>query len=55
MPGRVGFGCDRTVSKTEKTKVGSDGSVSSKETTVVEKSDGTTVKQEETKKTTPAR
>ena len=47
-------GCDRTISKTEKTSVGSDGTVKSKETTVTEKSDGTVVKKEETKKTTPA-
>lgn len=48
-------GCDRTISKTEKTSVGSDGTVKSKETTVTEKADGTVVKKEETKKTTPAR
>ena len=47
-------GCDRTVSKSEKTDVSSDGTVKSKETTVTEKSDGTVVKKEETKKTTPA-
>ncbi len=48
-------GCDRTVSKSEKTSVSSDGTVKSKETTVTEKSDGTVVKKEETKKTTPPR
>lgn len=48
-------GCDRTVSKTESTTVKSDGSVKSKETTVTPKPDGTTVKTEETKKTTPAK
>jgi hypothetical protein len=45
-------GCDRTISKSEKTTVNSDGSTKSKETTVTEKSDGTVVKKEETKKTT---
>lgn len=45
-------GCDRTISKSEKTTVNSDGSAKSKETTVTEKSDGTVVKKEETKKTT---
>jgi hypothetical protein len=48
-------GCDRTVSKSEKTSVGSDGTVKSKETTVTEKSDGTVVKKEETTKTAPAK
>lgn len=48
-------GCDRTISKTEKTSVSSDGTVKSKETTVTEKSDGTVVKKEETKKTTPVK
>jgi len=46
-------GCDRTISKTEKNSVSSDGTVKSKEETVTEKSDGTVVKKEETKKTTP--
>lgn len=46
-------GCDRTVSQTEKTKVNSDGSVKSKETTVTEHPDGTVTKTEEQKKTTP--
>lgn len=48
-------GCDRTVSTSEKTSVSNDGTVKSKETTVTEKSDGTMVKKEETKKTTPAK
>lgn len=48
-------GCDRTVSKTEQTKVSSDGTVKSKETTVTESSDGTVTKQVETKQTEPAR
>jgi hypothetical protein len=48
-------GCDRTVSKKESTTVGSDGSVRSKETTVTEKADGTTVKKEESSKTTPSK
>lgn len=46
-------GCDRTVSKTESSSVSSDGTVKSKEKTVTEKSDGTVIKTEETKKTTP--
>jgi len=46
-------GCDRTISKTESTSVGSDGSVKTKEKTVTEKADGTVTKTEETKKTTP--
>ena len=43
-------GCDRTVSKTEETKVKSDGTVESKEKTVKENPDGTVTKTE--KKTT---
>jgi len=43
-------GCDRTVSRTEETKVSSDGSVKAKEKTVTEASDGTVTKTE-TKKT----
>ena len=46
--------CDRTVSQTEDTKVKSDGTVKSKETTVTEHPDGTVSKTEETKKTEPA-
>jgi hypothetical protein len=46
-------GCDRTISKEEKTDVKSDGTVKSTEKTVTEKSDGTVEKKEETKKTTP--
>ena len=49
------FGCDRTVSKTEKTDVNSDGSSKTKETTVTEKSDGSVVKKEQTTKTEPAK
>ncbi|MES2694431.1 MAG: hypothetical protein V4773_13220 [Verrucomicrobiota bacterium] len=48
-------GCDRTVSKTEDVKTSSDGTMKSKETTVTQKADGTTVKTEETKKVTPAK
>ena len=44
-------GCDRTVSKTEETKVKSDGTVQSKEKTVTESPDGSTTKTE-TKTTT---
>ena len=46
-------GCDRTLSKEERTSVSSDGEVKSKEKTVTEKSDGTVIKTEETKKTEP--
>jgi hypothetical protein len=48
-------GCDRTVSKSESKSTSTDGTVKSKETTVTQKADGTTVKTEETKKTTPAK
>ena len=51
----VTIGCDRTVSKSESTSTSRDGTVKSKETTVTQKADGTTVKTEETKKTTPAK
>ena len=43
-------GCDRTVSRTEETKVSNDGTVKSKEKTVTESPDGTVTKTE-TKKT----
>jgi hypothetical protein len=43
-------GCERTVSKTEETKVKNDGTVESKEKTVTENPDGTVTKTE--KKTT---
>ena len=43
-------GCERTVSKTEETKVKSDGTVESKEKKVTENPDGTVTKTE-TKKT----
>jgi len=46
-------GCDRTVSKTEDTKVSSDGSVKTKEKTVTESPDGTVTKTETKKSTTP--
>jgi hypothetical protein len=49
------IGCDRTISKSESTSTSKDGTVKSKETTVVQKPDGTTVKTEETQKTTPAK
>jgi hypothetical protein len=48
----VTAGCNHTISESKKTSVSSDGTVRSKETTVTEKSDGTVVKKEETKKTT---
>jgi len=48
-------GCDRTISKEERTTVGSDGSVKTKEKTVTEKADGTVIKTEETRKTEPAK
>ena len=48
-------GCDRTISKEERTSVGNDGSVKTKEKTVTEKADGTINKTEETRKTTPVR
>jgi hypothetical protein len=44
------IGCERTVSKTEDTKVKSDGTVQTKEKTVTESPDGTVTKTE-TKKT----
>ena len=46
-------GCNRTLSRTEETKVRSDGSMKTKETTVKENADGTVTKTEETKKTSP--
>ena len=46
-------GCNRTVSRTEETRVRSDGSTKTKETTVKENSDGTVTKREETKRTSP--
>ena len=48
-------GCDRTLSREERTSVGSDGTVKTKEKTVTEKADGTITKTEETKKTAPVR
>lgn len=55
LAGLAFAGCDRTVTKSQSTTTNSDGSMKSKETTVTEKSDGTVVKTEETKKTTPAK
>ena len=49
----VTAGCDREVSRTEDTKVSSDGSAKTKEKTVTEHPDGSVTKTEETKKTTP--
>ena len=43
-------GCERTISRTEETKVKSDGTVESKEKTIKENPDGTVTKTE--KKTT---
>jgi hypothetical protein len=48
-------GCNHTISETKKSTVSSDGSVKTKETSVVQKPDGTTVKTEETKRTAPVR
>jgi hypothetical protein len=47
------MGCERTVSKTERSSTSSDGTVKTKEKTVTENSDGTVTTKEETKKTTP--
>ena len=44
-------GCAHTISKTEQTRVSSDGTVSTKEKTVTQNPDGT-INQTETKKTT---
>ena len=46
-------GCDRQVSHSESSTVSSDGTVKSKEQTVTKAPDGTVIKTEETKKTTP--
>ena len=46
-------GCDRTISKTEETKVNSDGTVKTKEKTVTESPDGTVTKKETKKTTSP--
>ena len=48
-------GCDRTVSETEKTKVGADGTVKSERETVTQNPDGTVTRTEEEKKTEPAK
>jgi hypothetical protein len=48
-------GCDRTISKEERTTVGSDGTVKTKEKTVTQKPDGTVTKTEETKKVEPVK
>jgi len=48
-------GCNHTISTSKKTSVSSEGTVKSTETTVTQKPDGTIVKEEETKKTTPVR
>ena len=47
-------GCDRTISKDEKTTTHDDGSTTTKEKTVTQQSDGTIQKTEETKKTPPS-
>jgi hypothetical protein len=44
-------GCDKEVSKTESTNVGSDGTVKSKEKTVTQTPDGAVTKTEESKST----
>jgi hypothetical protein len=44
-------GCDKEVSKTESSSVGSDGTVKSKEKTVTETKDGAVTKTEESKST----
>ena len=46
-------GCDRQVSKTEKSSVSSDGTVKSTEKTVTKAADGTVTKTEESKTTDP--
>ena len=46
-------GCERTVSKTEETKVKSDGTVESKEKKVTENPDGTVTKTESKKTEKP--
>ena len=48
-------GCNHTISETKKSTVSSDGSVKTKETSVVQKPDGSVVKTEETKTTAPVR
>jgi hypothetical protein len=48
-------GCDRTVSRTEETKVNSDGSVKSKEKTVTEHPDGTVTKTETKQNSEPVK
>ena len=48
-------GCDRTVSKTEETKVSSDGTVKAKEKTVTEAPDGTVTKTETKKSSEPVK
>ena len=45
-------GCDRQVSDTKSSSVGSDGTVKSKEKTVTQTADGTVTKTEESKSTT---
>ena len=46
-------GCDRTISHEESSKMGRDGTVTTKEKTESVNQDGTVTKKEETKKTTP--
>jgi hypothetical protein len=48
-------GCGRTLSRTEETKVSSDGSVKSKEKTVTENPDGSITKSETKKTSSPDR
>jgi hypothetical protein len=48
-------GCDKTISKDEKSTTHSDGSTTTKEKTVTQDSDGTVKKTEETKETAPTR
>ena len=48
-------GGNHTISTSKKTSVSSEGTVKSTETTVTQKPDGTIVKEEETKNTTPVR
>jgi len=47
------MGCDRTVSHEESSKVGRDGTVTTKEKTETVNQDGTVTKKEEFKKSTP--
>jgi hypothetical protein len=49
------IGCDRTISKSQTSTTTSNGAVKSKETTVVQKPDGSIEKTETTQKTSPTK